>query len=63
MFTSPISFQDHLSENLSADGFASDMVVDFSKIFMMAHSSGGHVVVNYLKVGNPTALLFDPRSI
>ena len=36
---------------LASDGFNPGLVLDFTKIFMMTHSSGAHVVVNYLKVG------------
>lgn len=43
-------FKEHLSEKLLNDGFNPEMVIDFSKIFIMAHSCGSHVVVNYLKV-------------
>jgi hypothetical protein len=32
------------------DGFDRNLVVDFSRIFMMSQSAGAHVVVNYLKV-------------
>jgi hypothetical protein len=41
------------------DDFNPNMVVDFSKIFIMGHSSGAHVIVNYLKVNY---LYFDRGS-
>ena len=45
-----IYVKENLSEKLLNDGFNPEMVMDFSKTFIMAHSSGAHVVVNYLKV-------------
>ena len=43
-------FQENLNEYLQNDEFYPDMKVDFSKTFIMGHSSGNHVTVNYLKV-------------
>lgn len=48
IYFSPI--QDNLSQNLVDDDFTPGMEIDFSKIFLMTHSSGGHVLINYLKV-------------
>lgn len=41
--------QDHLADKLAADGFNPGLVLDFTKIFLMTHSSGAHVIVNFLK--------------
>jgi len=39
----------HLKEKLDSDGIAPGLDLDFRNLFLMAHSAGGHVEVEYLK--------------
>jgi len=41
--------EEHLEERLHGDGFSSSMHMDNENVFLMGHSAGSHVIVEYLK--------------
>ena len=43
--------KENLLQKLLSDGFDSGLQLDFSTIFVMGHSSGNHITINYLKLG------------
>jgi len=50
----------NLNEKLLGDGFNPNLVLDFTHIYLAAHSSGAHVTVNYLNtVKNSVNILLD----
>ena len=42
----------NLNNKLVEDGFNQNLVIDFSHIYLSAHSSGAHIAINYLNKVN-----------
>lgn len=43
--------EENLHQKLSENGFNSDLEIDYETMFLMGHSSGSHIGINFMKLG------------